>query len=78
MKGRIGSWCVAVAACLGAACGQTTATTEDASSGDTAADVAQPDTVFPKNFVWGAAIAGFQVDMGCPTLPAAQCVHKKT
>ncbi len=78
MKGRIGSWCVAVAACLGAACGQTTATTEDASSGDTAADVAQPDTVFPKNFVWGAAIAGFQVDMGCPTLPAAQCDDAKS
>ena len=28
---------------------------------------------FPRNFVFGSAIAGFQVDMGCPTLPAAQC-----
>ena len=28
---------------------------------------------FPRDFVFGTAIAGFQVDMGCPTVPAAQC-----
>ncbi|MBI4700805.1 MAG: glycoside hydrolase family 1 protein, partial [Deltaproteobacteria bacterium] len=28
---------------------------------------------FPDGFVFGAAIAGFQADMGCPTLPAADC-----
>ena len=28
---------------------------------------------FPKGFLFGASIAGFQVDMGCPTLPEAQC-----
>lgn len=28
---------------------------------------------FPARFVFGTAIAGFQVDMGCPTIPAAQC-----
>jgi beta-glucosidase/6-phospho-beta-glucosidase/beta-galactosidase len=28
---------------------------------------------FPKGFVFGSAIAGFQVDMGCPTIAAAQC-----
>lgn len=28
---------------------------------------------FPDGFLFGASIAGFQVDMGCPTLPAAQC-----
>jgi len=28
---------------------------------------------FPDTFLFGASIAGFQVDMGCPTLPAAQC-----
>ena len=28
---------------------------------------------FPRDFVFGSAIAGFQVDMGCPTPPAAQC-----
>lgn len=29
---------------------------------------------FPKGFVFGTAIAGFQADMGCPTLPASSCV----
>ena len=28
---------------------------------------------FPRSFLMGTAIAGFQVDMGCPTLPAAKC-----
>lgn len=28
----------------------------------------------PPGFFVGAATAGFQVDMGCPTVPAAQCV----
>ncbi len=32
-----------------------------------------PEANFPKSFLWGTAIAGFQVDAGCPTLPAAQC-----
>lgn len=28
---------------------------------------------FPADFWWGTATAGFQVEMGCPTLSAAQC-----
>jgi beta-glucosidase/6-phospho-beta-glucosidase/beta-galactosidase len=28
---------------------------------------------FPPGFVFGSAIAGFQADMGCPTLPRAEC-----
>ena len=28
---------------------------------------------FPRDFLFGAAIAGFQAEMGCPTIPAAQC-----
>jgi len=28
---------------------------------------------FPDGFLWGAAMAGFQVDMGCPTLPESVC-----
>lgn len=28
---------------------------------------------FPDGFLFGAAVAGFQVDMGCPTVPAAEC-----
>ncbi|MCB9663138.1 MAG: glycoside hydrolase family 1 protein [Alphaproteobacteria bacterium] len=31
---------------------------------------------FPEGFLWGAATAGFQVDMGCPTLPDAQCLDE--
>ncbi len=29
--------------------------------------------VFPEDFQWGAATAGFQVDMGCPTWSAEDC-----
>lgn len=32
-----------------------------------------PPPEFPSNFMWGAAVAGFQVDMGCPTVPAEEC-----
>ena len=32
-----------------------------------------PGAAFPPGFVFGAAIAGFQADMGCPTLPRAEC-----
>ncbi len=74
-------WSVAAlaAAWVCVACGQTATTaTEDATNGDAAADVTQPDTLFPKGFIWGAAIAGFQVDMGCPTLPAAKCDDTKS
>jgi beta-galactosidase len=28
---------------------------------------------FPRQFLWGTAVAGFQVDMGCPTMPASAC-----
>ncbi len=28
---------------------------------------------FPRGFAFGSAIAGFQVDMGCPTIAAALC-----
>lgn len=27
----------------------------------------------PEGFAFGTAVAGFQVDMGCPTLPASEC-----
>lgn len=34
-----------------------------------------PDPLsFPPGFFFGASTAGFQVDMGCPTLPDAECV----
>jgi len=34
---------------------------------------AQITRPFPAGFAWGAATAGFQVDMGCPTWDAATC-----
>jgi beta-glucosidase/6-phospho-beta-glucosidase/beta-galactosidase len=52
--------------------------------GDAATDVgadADADTAaaptsdypFPEGFLWGAATAGFQVEMGCPTVPPLEC-----
>ena len=31
------------------------------------------DLTFPASFLFGTAIAGFQVDMGCPTIAASEC-----
>jgi beta-glucosidase/6-phospho-beta-glucosidase/beta-galactosidase len=47
-----------------------------AGCGDDSASRPQPaeSLTFPEGFLFGTAIAGFQVDMGCPTLPAASCV----
>jgi len=36
-------------------------------------ETAPAGAAFPPGFVFGAAIAGFQADMGCPTLPRAEC-----
>jgi beta-galactosidase len=33
---------------------------------------------FPSRFVFGAAIAGFQADMGCPTIPADECEDRRS
>lgn len=33
---------------------------------------------FPSEFLFGAAIAGFQADMGCPTMPAEQCEDRRS
>src|SRR5215207_10040218 len=45
-----------------------------AACSDPADETAPPeDLSFPDAFVFGTATAGFQVDMGCPTLPAAEC-----
>jgi beta-galactosidase len=39
---------------------------------------APPAQDFPDDFMFGAALAGFQADMGCPTLPASQCVDRNS
>ena len=36
------------------------------------------DKGFGKGFLFGTATAGFQVDMGCPTLPASECADKNS
>jgi beta-glucosidase/6-phospho-beta-glucosidase/beta-galactosidase len=41
-------------------------------------DVATIARAFPKGFLWGTAVAGFQVDMGCPTLTADQCEDRNS
>ena len=33
---------------------------------------------FGADFIWGTATSGFQVDMGCPTLPDDQCVDSNS
>ncbi len=33
----------------------------------------QATHLFDKGFLWGSAVAGFQVDMGCPTMDAELC-----
>ncbi|MEZ4261918.1 MAG: family 1 glycosylhydrolase [Polyangiaceae bacterium] len=33
---------------------------------------------FPRGFVFGTAIAGFQVDMGCPTVPGFKCEDRRS
>lgn len=46
---------------------------------DAVADAQTPPAhEFPKGFLWGTAIAGFQVDMGCPSLPAVECEDRQS
>ncbi len=52
-----------VAACVAAAC----------SSTDEPVSEPPPSGEFPEGFIFGSATAGFQVEMGCPTLPSDQC-----
>jgi len=55
-------------ACAG--CGEDPGTAD----GETDAGAAPVlDHAFPKGFLWGSATAGFQVDMGCPTMSADKC-----
>ncbi|MFO0739852.1 MAG: family 1 glycosylhydrolase [Labilithrix sp.] len=47
---------------------------DGASTGEAAATQA----AFPNDFLFGSAIAGFQVDMGCPTIEAAACEDRNS
>ena len=33
---------------------------------------------YPDGFLWGTAMAGFQVDMGCPTLSDSVCADARS
>lgn len=50
-------------------------TTDDTDTAEDQAETVEParDIVFPEGFLFGSAIAGFQVDMGCPTLAPELC-----
>jgi beta-glucosidase/6-phospho-beta-glucosidase/beta-galactosidase len=37
-----------------------------------------PLTAFPADFKWGTAVAGFQVEAGCPSLPAEACEDRRS
>src|SRR4051812_12373697 len=43
---------------------------------DPGADAGPESLDFPSSFLLGSSIAGFQVDMGCPTLKADVCEDK--
>ncbi|TNF37054.1 MAG: glycoside hydrolase family 1 protein [Deltaproteobacteria bacterium] len=49
-----------------------------ACSGDSGSEPQNPEATFPKSFLWGTAVAGFQVDAGCPTLPAEACEDRSS
>ncbi|MBS2019788.1 MAG: glycoside hydrolase family 1 protein [Deltaproteobacteria bacterium] len=86
-RGVLGALALAVLAT--AACGSEGASTEGAGTSGpapaTSTDAPRPDPpaapdtpgetvgTFPKGFLFGSAIAGFQVDMGCPTIAASEC-----
>lgn len=36
------------------------------------------DDPFPAGFVFGTAVAGFQIEMGCPTIPAEECEDRRS
>ncbi|MSP55564.1 MAG: glycoside hydrolase family 1 protein [Myxococcales bacterium] len=44
-----------------------------ACTGKAGEDTASAAPKFPDGFMWGTAVAGFQVDPGCPTVPAEEC-----
>ncbi|MEK6608001.1 MAG: glycoside hydrolase family 1 protein [Myxococcota bacterium] len=59
------------AAALLLACG---CSDSDSSAGSESESEAEPESLaFPEGFLFGTSVAGFQVDMGCPTLAASVC-----
>ncbi len=51
-------------------------TGKDAPSDSQAPDTAL--TAFPDDFMWGTAVAGFQVEAGCPSIAAEECEDRNS
>jgi beta-galactosidase len=62
-----------ITACSSSETGQSTSTGSGGHGGAGRGTGGSPPLTFPASFVFGSSIAGFQVDMGCPTLAAAEC-----
>lgn len=65
-------WPLLLAACSGDGPAPSDAAT-DVVSADVDAPPANPEVNFPAAFLFGAAMAGFQSEMGCPSLAAETC-----
>jgi beta-glucosidase/6-phospho-beta-glucosidase/beta-galactosidase len=61
-------------------CVDNDAASDDAGAETTGAgdDGVMLDYVFPEDFGWGVALAGFQSEPGCPNLPAAECEDRNS
>jgi len=62
---------VATFCLLAGGCGAEVSPSSDALNGFATGLTA--DGRFPESFLFGSAVAGFQVEMGCPTISAARC-----
>lgn len=69
------TWKLALAVCCFVLLG---CSSDDADPVPPAATAEKPTMAFPDDFMWGTAIAGFQVEMGCPTIAAEDCEDRKS
>jgi beta-galactosidase len=72
---------IIVAALLGAAaCSEPCETDADCKTIDYCSNDKECEALspFPDDFLFGTAVAGFQVDYGCPTLPREQCEDRNS
>lgn len=56
----------------------TSSSSSTSSGGSSGSDASTPRGTFPSTFGFGSATAGFQVEMGCPTLAAAACEDRNS
>lgn len=65
-------------AALGLGIGLVAACSVAPDDGAATSDQAATEAAFPEGFLFGSAIAGFQVDMGCPTLADDACEDRNS